>query len=95
MDSGTLNYLAGFFEGRGTITFDLYKEERTKFKVHIRPRIQMIISQDDRVILDLFYFLENLKELSLMPLIGILKLSTCLLIFLEPVHRLVWFIVIN
>jgi len=54
LDSGTLNYLAGFFEGRGTITFDLYKEERTRFKVHIRPRIQMIISQDDRVILDLF-----------------------------------------
>jgi len=42
-----LSWLAGLFEGEGTITLEIIYEEKSKFGIRIRPIIELTISERD------------------------------------------------
>ena len=54
MNPEILNYLAGIFDGEGTVSVQVFKDNRHRYGIRIKPYIQFAISKDDADVIDLF-----------------------------------------
>ena len=49
-----LCYLAGLFEGKGTISIDVIQEPKGRYGIRLKPLVEFTISIDDSIIIEDF-----------------------------------------